>query len=273
MTYVWFDTGVEYMATRRHIRYLCDRYGIDIVRRTAMKPIPACCKEYGQPFLSKYVSEQMGRLQRHGFRWEDGELDDLAERYPGCVSALKWWTNGWTRTDRPGFFDIGRNRLLKEFVMSHPPTFRISAKCCDYAKKKVSGAFVREVGADLMVTGVRAAEGGVRAMQRGYRRSCVTPGSPDTYRPIYWWGPNERRAYCELFGIRHSECYETWGLKRTGCVGCPFGRDVVAELDVARAYEPGLVRVAERMFADSYEYTMMYREFRRQAGGQMSLGL
>lgn len=32
VTYVWFDTGLEYKATKEHLKYLEDRYGIEIRR-------------------------------------------------------------------------------------------------------------------------------------------------------------------------------------------------------------------------------------------------
>ena len=66
--YVWFDTGIEYQATKNHLNYLEEKYGIHIQREKAIKSIPFSCKEYGQPFLSKHVSEQIDRLQRHGFQ-------------------------------------------------------------------------------------------------------------------------------------------------------------------------------------------------------------
>lgn len=48
--YVFFDTGIEYSATRKHLDYLEEKYGITIDREKAIKPIPITCKEYGQPF-------------------------------------------------------------------------------------------------------------------------------------------------------------------------------------------------------------------------------
>lgn len=66
--YFWIDTGLEYQATKEHLDYLENKYGIEIERVKACTPIPTCCKEYGQPFLSKYVSEQIMRLQLHGFQ-------------------------------------------------------------------------------------------------------------------------------------------------------------------------------------------------------------
>ena len=63
ITYVYFDTGLEFEATKRHLNYLEERYGVTIHRVRAEKPIPVCCKIYGQPFISKQVSEWIERLQ------------------------------------------------------------------------------------------------------------------------------------------------------------------------------------------------------------------
>ena len=270
--YIWFDTGLEYRATRRHLAELEDRYGVEIVRYRAKKSIPACAREYGQPFLSKYVSAHMERLQRHGFQWEDEPYEDLLERYPDCSSALKWWCNRWTRTSEPGWFDIGRNSLLKEFVVANHPWFRVSNKCCTYSKKKVAADANREFGVDLELIGIRKSEGGARAAIS----KCFSAheGGVDTYRPLLWLNDSDRLQWDRTFGLRHSDCYEVWGFRRTGCVGCPFGREVLWELDSARAFEPMLVMAAETVFKDSYEYTRMYRDYQREHGtGQMRLDL
>ena len=63
--YFWIDTGLEYTATKEHLDYLENKYGIEIERVKACKPIPTCCKEYGQPFLSKYVTDFSGRTSRY----------------------------------------------------------------------------------------------------------------------------------------------------------------------------------------------------------------
>lgn len=53
VTYVWFDTGLEFAATKSHITYLEKKYNINILKERAIKPIPVCTKEYGQPFYLK----------------------------------------------------------------------------------------------------------------------------------------------------------------------------------------------------------------------------
>lgn len=263
ITYVWFDTGVEYQATKDHLVYLENRYGIEIKRLKAQKTIPTCCREYGQPFLSKYVSEQIGRLQDHGFQWEDEPLEVLIERYTGCKSSLYWWTeyytykNGYTT---PSQFSISRNKWLKEFIIQNPPTFRVSSKCCTYAKKKVAKAWGKETDADLSVYGVRKLEGGTRAMAYKTCYSHDTTRTP-SYRPVFWYSDDDKRYYEEHFGIVHSDCYTKYGLRRTGCVGCPYGRAVLDELAQVETYEPKLIKACRKIFKDSYEYTRKYREF------------
>ena len=128
--YVWFDTGLEYQATKDHLRYLEKKYSIEIKSYKAIKPIPINCKKYGQPFLSKQVSEFMQRLQKHNFKWEDGTFDELLKEYPNCKSALEWWCGSKGSGSK---FNITQNKWLKEFIIVIPPDFKISNVCCKYA--------------------------------------------------------------------------------------------------------------------------------------------
>lgn len=50
-------------------------------------------------------------------------------------------------------------------------------------------------------------------------------------------------------------------MKRTGCVGCPYGKDFEYELEVVKQYEPKLYKAVNNIFKDSYEYTRKYRQF------------
>ena len=120
--YYWINTGLEYDATKEHIDFLEKKYGIEIKRIKPEKPIPTCVREFGVPFLSKYVSEMMERLQRHNFGWEDEPLEVLLERYPRCKTALQWWCNAYYSPEngvqKISRFSINRNRFLKEFIMA-----------------------------------------------------------------------------------------------------------------------------------------------------------
>lgn len=52
VTYVWFDTGLEYQATKDHLKYLEEKYNIEIHPYKAIKPIPSSHMD-NHSFLSK----------------------------------------------------------------------------------------------------------------------------------------------------------------------------------------------------------------------------
>ena len=94
--YVCFNTGLEYRATKEHIKYLEEKYGIRIDMFEAWEygmTIPKACATYGQPFCNKIASEFISRLQKHNFKWEDKPFEELYAEYPKCKSALLWWCN------------------------------------------------------------------------------------------------------------------------------------------------------------------------------------
>ena len=266
--YVFFDTGLEYKATKEHLGYLEDRYGVKIHAIRPFKTIPVSCKEFGQPFLSKYVSEHIDRLQKHGFQWEDERLETLMERYDKCKVSLQWWTNSFPdrRDGRKSRFNISANKFLKEFMVDNPPWFKISNKCCKYTKKDVIKEAIKVTDADLDILGVRKFEGGARSTAYS---GCFTAnsGKADEYRPIFWYKDEDKRAYEDTYGIVHSDCYKVYGLDRTGCCGCPFGKYWENELEVMRQYEPALYKAASVIFADSYEYALRFREFKDERRG------
>lgn len=259
--YIWFDTGLEYKATRQHLDYLENKYNIQIIREKPIIPIPLSCKEYGEPFVSKLVSSHIHVLQNRGFQFTDEPYEELVKKYSRCTDALKWWCNSRRLGDKDSWYDISRNRYLKEFMIANPPTFTISAKCCDYAKKKVSSKADLKYDADLEVTGVRKAEGGVRTLNAKYRTCFSEEKDVDTFRPIWWWSDSDKEEYEKCMGITHSDCYKVWGFIRTGCVGCPFNRKIEDDLLKVNRYEPNMYKAACNIFKNSYEYTKKYKEF------------
>ena len=263
VTYVWFDTGLEYQATKDHLKYLEKKYGIKIESYKAIKPIPLTCKQYGQPFLSKHVSEMIKRLQKKGFKFEDKPFDELQKEYSNCKSALEWWCN---KKPSPAH-NISRNKWLKEFLVSNPPKFKISNKCCDYAKKDVAHKLLTENQYDLNTVGIRKSEGGVRA--NAYK-TCFDEnvGECDNYRPLFWYKNSDKEKYDEHYHVIHSRCYTEYGLKRTGCAGCPYGRDFEEELEIIERYEPKLYKAVTNIFGDSYAYTRAYRKFCKKMNNQ-----
>lgn len=262
--FVWFDTGLEYQNMKDHLKYLEERYDRPIIAYKAKKPIPWTCKNVGQPFLSKRVSDEISRLQRYDFKWEDKPYEELIEEYPKCKQALKWLCNKWEGGSKSNF-NIAHNSYLREFLFTNPPWFKISNLCCQYAKKDVAHQCYKEGGYDLSIYGTRKAEGGVRA--QAYKTCFTDETSKGTteYRPLHWYSNDDITEFEQRFDIKQSACYSPeWGLKRTGCACCSYGRDFEYELELAKKYEPKLYIAANNIFKDAYEYTRMYREFQKK---------
>ena len=145
--------------------------------------------------------------------------------------------------------------------MANAPDFLISERCCDFAKKYTANDFHKEYCPDLTVTGMRQSEGGRRASIK----TCFTPcndTNPDNYRPLWYWTDKDKALYKDWRGIRYSDCYEVYGLKRTGCVGCPCNSKAEQELAMVEPFEPQIVKAARRIFGASYDYKRRYVEFK-----------
>lgn len=132
--YIFFDTGLEWDATKRHVAETSAKYGIEIISQKPMKSIPVACKEYGVPFISKEVSNKIERLQRHGFTF-----DSIIASPDEVKSGSVWWN------ESKGKYCVSSHAYLKQYMMRTPPTFMVSSKCCNEAKKKVSHVAVKKI--------------------------------------------------------------------------------------------------------------------------------
>lgn len=254
--FVFFDTGIEYAATLSHLDYLESKYGITIERVKPVHNVPYGATHDGVPFISKYISENINRLQSRGFDWSDRPFDELMEEYPKCKSALRWWCNEWGPGSR---FNISNKKYLKEFLIAHPPEFNISAECCTYAKKDTASDYCSAHSIDLVITGIRKSEGGVRAV--AYNSSFNESEGIGYYRPLWWVTNDIKDKYCEDNNVVHSECYTKYGMSRTGCAGCPFDKFYLSSLQTLRQYEPALYKTVKNLFGKSYKYTNDFLQF------------
>lgn len=258
--YVFFDTGIEYEATKKHLNYLEEKYGISIIKEKAVLSVLSGCKKFGLPFLSKRESNLISRLQKHEFNFKDEPFDVLIKRHPNCRVALRWWCNDFGDGSK---FNINRKKYLKEFMIKSPPTFLISDKCCDGAKKKTAKVVDKKYIPDVKLIGIRKSEGGARSTAY---KNCFTPennGKIAEYRPLFFWKNADKKEYEEKMGVIHSDCYSKYGLTRTGCAGCPFGSNFEKELEILKENEPKLYVAIINIFHDSYEYMRKFNEYRR----------
>lgn len=262
LTFGFFFTGLEYACTYEWLDSLRKKYSIDIKEYKAIKPIPLAIHQFGVPFLSKQVSEFLSRLQKHGFDFaNDGNksYEELIIKYPKCKSAIAWFTD----RNICASFNISYHSWLKPFIIEHPPTFKISNSCCDWAKKKIAHQVYEEEGFDLYITGIRRAESGVRQVKYS---SCFDSkeNKASHYRPLFWYSDSDRLAYEKMFDIHHSDLYEKRSYKRSGCCCCSYGREYEFELEQTKKYEPKLYKAVINLFGPAYDYTREYHEYREK---------
>lgn len=55
--------------------------------------------------------------------------------------------------------------------------------------------------------------------------------------------------------ILFSDCYEIYGMKRTGCCGCPYNLNIGRDLKIMAEHEPKLYKACIRVFGLAYELT------------------
>lgn len=263
--YAFIMTGLEYTATREHIKYLTEKYEIEIETIYPKKPIPVACREFGLPFVSKMVSEAIESLQAHDFPWKDMTYEEMLEQGQS-MSYAKWFSSAYEKAPGmeklPKIFNIDYNKGLREFLLQNPPDFKISKKCCTYAKKKPFAEVRERYKADVMVLGIHKGEGGVR--DKSYK-SCFTQKKDHAiYAPLYWFGKEEYKEYEKRFGIKHSDCYEVWGLDRTGCGLCPYNLNLEKDMKIIEKYDPNIYKAGMNIFGKSIEYTREYKRFQKE---------
>lgn len=278
--YVFFNTGLEMKATKDHVKATAEKYGVEIEECRPKINIVKASREYGIPFMSKRFSQALGEWQKKGVpmsiidEYEKAEdkaakFLEIVERYPKSKRVINFLLN----TDRNGVqhitqLDFQSAKYLREYMEKYPPNFQISAKCCDYCKKQLAHRVQK--GFDMVITGERMAEGGIRATNKQMLETnplntmCFFEQSNGQHRlrPLYYVSDKDKQWYKDYYGIRYSDAYEVYGLTRTGCCGCPISFKAVDDLEKIRPYEPNVVKAAWNIFGDSYRYRQKYTEYK-----------
>lgn len=291
--YVFFNTGLEMKATKDHVKEVAEKYGIEIETVRPKVNIVLATRKYGQPFVSKIMSQGLEGWQRKGLplsiaeeynNAEDkaGKRKELKERYPGCESTINFLcccnAKGEPRPDIQ--LVINSSKYMLDFIRECPPDFKISARCCDYCKKQVAHNIQKDY--EMVITGERRDEGGMRSVPRsGEANSAMcfseTASGQFRLRPLYYVSDADKDWYKKTWGIKYSDAYEVYGMKRTGCCGCPISYRATEDLELIRPHEPNLVKAAWNVFGDSYRYRKKYIKYKarrmledKQVDGQIN---
>lgn len=285
--YVFFNTGLEMKATKDHVKATAEKYGVEIEEVRPKISIVQASREYGIPFVSKIMSAGLSEWQKKGVPLSIAEEYELAEdkatkraelkaRYPKCEALINFLCCcNSVGEPRPNIqLVINSSKYMRDFIGEYPPDFQISAKCCDYCKKQPAHRVQK--GYDMIITGERRDEGGMRSVPRkDCTTMCFTETSDGQYRlrPLYYVSDVDKAWYKERYGIRYSDAYEVYGLTRTGCCGCPISYKAVEDLEKIRPYEPNVVKAAWNIFGKSYEYRAKYNEYKEKRRNEERLGI
>ena len=296
--YVFFNTGLEMKATKDHLKDTAEKYGVEIEECRPKINIVKSAREHGIPFMSKSMSIGLERWQNKKVPLEivdeymsaidkRKKRNELIKRYPRCSTVINFLCSCNKYGDYSPNFQhiIGSAKYMLDFIRESPPDFQISAKCCDYCKKQLAHRVQK--GFDMVITGERMAEGGIRATNNRMLETnplntmCFFEQSNGQHRlrPLYYVSNKDKQWYKDYYGIQHSDAYEVYGLTRTGCCGCPISYKAVDDLELIRPYEPNVVKAAYNLFGKSYEYREMYNEYKakrmaeEKRGKQLQLSL
>lgn len=274
--YVFFNTGLEMQAIKRHVAEAAAKYGVEIETVRPKVNIVNASRKYGIPFVSKIMSAGLEEWQKKAVPLSiadeyDAAADkaakrqELRERYPKCESVINFLCCCNSAGEpRPNIqLVINSSKYMLDFLKEFPPDFRISAKCCDYCKKQPAHNIQKNY--DMVITGERRDEGGMRSVPRKDSTAmCFTETGDGKYRlrPLYYVSDADKAWYKQYYGIRYSDAYEVYGLKRTGCCGCPISHRAVSDLELIGQYEPNIRTAAWNIFGKSYAYRQKYNEYK-----------
>lgn len=276
--YAFFETGLEMKATRDHVKATAQKYGVEIKTYRPKVNIVQATRKYGVPFVSKIMSAGLSEWQKKGVPLsiadEYNEAEDkaekrkeLKERYPKCESLINFLCCcNAAGEPRPNIqLVINSSKYMLDFIKENPPDFKISADCCTYCKKNLAHSVQK--GFDMIITGERRDEGGMRSVPRKDNTAlCFTETADGQYRlrPLYYVSDADKAWYKKEYGIRYSDAYEVYGLTRTGCCGCAISYKAEEDLAAIGKYESNVVKAAYNIFGKSYEYRRKYNEYKKR---------
>lgn len=226
--FVFINTGLEYQATKRHIVEIQEKYNI-VIDEIRGESVVSTVRKNGVPIVSKEFSKIVNGVQRNA-----------GESYLKKLYA--------TREESSGYALSKNQKALADYLIQND--IKVSEKCCTVSKKNPSHKYEKEKSADLVITGERRCEGGYVPLN--IKIVLKAPKQEINICRYFFWDDETKQWYKEYEGIRYSDCYEVWGMKRTGCVGCPFNSRVGKDLKMIEKYEPNLYKACINVFGESY---------------------
>ena len=230
---VFANTKIELDATYEFITWCKDNWYSNIVILEPSMPFAQVIKEYGKPVKSKLRAELLRRYQKN----------------PKMKSVKMLFEKHYARSALAD----------KDLHLAHNDIgIMFSAECCNQLEKEPFKKYAKEHGIKGYFTGERLAEGGIRQVQIKKRVASGKPictrisGNYIIKQPIVYWSDEMVDQFVEQYQVPLSDAYIKYGMTRTGCVGCPFSKDLANELRVIKEFEPKRYKACMFWLKDVY---------------------
>lgn len=239
---VFSNTGIELGVTVDFVKWVRDSKwysNVQIIRPDTS--FDAVLKKEGKPILSKLKSEYLNR-------WHRGVRTRTV--YQNMIDGK---TNSGRRTWKLKLADKDMHILNDDFPIT------ISEKCCKYLKKKPFEKYVAETQQGGVLTGLRAGEGGARELNTTVRvknggQPCTSINKDGFIKksPLIDWTEQDLEEFVKEYHVPLSKAYTEYGFRRTGCMACPFSRQLSQDLKYLYDHEPNRYKASMYWLKDVY---------------------
>lgn len=239
---VFANTGIEMGVTLDFVKWVKGNYYRNLTVVYPEKPFGWVLENKGKPIRSKVKSEFIGRYHR-GTR---------------TVCTMRNLIEGVTNSGKTA----RRVRLAdKDMHMVHDDfDIKASPECCKYMKKTPFAKYARAMNIKGYAVGIRADEGGARAMNiksqemfvEGKKICTSYAGGYIKKAPIVDWSEEDINEFVEKYNVPLSKAYTEFGFDRTGCMGCPFSKTIDFNLKYLYEHEPNRYKACMHWLKDVY---------------------
>lgn len=184
LEHVFSNTRLEYPGCVKFTHEWCKKNGVKLTMVMPDVTPYEVWEKYGYPMFSKEVATILERVRIH-------------------------------KTVNP-------KKLKKVNKFLRYKDVRISAKCCDYLKRKPMLKWQKNSGKKVAIMGTRAQESRIRRVV-WVRKGCIYETKKQVVvTPLIFFTEKDVWDYIERFKIRLANIYYN-GIKRNGCYCCGFG--------------------------------------------------
>lgn len=224
---VFINTGIEYKATLKFVKQMATNDNRFVIW-TVGKDIKKTLNKVGWPFKSKEHAQKL-------YEWKRGCRSKSHMRY------FRKLPNGFSPCPQVLMYQI-----QDDFDMN------ISHFCCHEFKKKPIKDYMKQSKRSITLTGMMRTEGG----QRTTLNCIVTDkdGALKKFHPMAVCTTEWEDWYIKERGIKLSELYyPPFNFTRTGCIGCPFAKDIKSELETLSLLDPSEYKRAQWLWKTVYD--------------------